>query len=127
MANRSQTAAIRVLIVDDEPDLRLLLRTMLTLDQRFEIAGEAVDGAEALERYAELAPDVLVLDQRMPALVGLEVAARVLADHPDQIVILLSAFLDDSIRVEAERIGVRSVIGKQRIADIGTEILRLVG
>lgn len=126
MSERGQTRTIRVLIVDDEPDLRLLLRTMLTLDQRFEIAGEAINGQEALDRYQELDPDVLVLDQRMPLLAGLDVAERILADRPDQIVILLSAFLDDTIRADAARIGVRSVVGKQRIADIGQEILRLV-
>src|SRR3546814_9289830 len=72
---------VRVLIVDDEPDLRLLLRTMLDLEADIDIAGEAGDGAEALERYAEIGPDVLVLDQRMPVLSGLEVAERVLQDR----------------------------------------------
>lgn len=119
--------AIRVLIVDDEPDLRLLLRTMLSLDHRFEIAGEAVDGGEGLSLFRQLRPDVLVLDQRMPVLMGLEVAERVLVEHPDQTVILLSAYLDDTLAVEAARLGVRGVLGKQRIADLGSEILRLVG
>lgn len=120
-----RTGPLRVLIVDDEPDLRVLLRTMLGIDQRFEIAGEAADGAQGLAMYRELRPDVLLLDQRMPMLEGLEVAALVLADHPDQIVVLMSAFLNDAIVKEALALGVRSVIGKQRIAGIADEILRL--
>jgi DNA-binding NarL/FixJ family response regulator len=119
--------AIRILIVDDEPDLRLLLRTMLSLDHRFEIAGEAVDGREGLSLFRELRPDVLVLDQRMPVLMGLEVAEQVLVEHPEQTVILISAYLDDALATEAARLGVRGVLGKQRIADLGSEILRLVG
>lgn len=119
--------SIRVLIVDDEPDLRLLVRTMLTLDPRIEIVGEGVDGGEALELYERLRPDVLVLDQRMPVFKGLEVARRVLADHEDQVVILLSAYLDDDVLQEASAIGIRGVIGKQRMADLAPEILRLAG
>jgi DNA-binding NarL/FixJ family response regulator len=120
-------ATIRVLVVDDEPDLRLLVRTMLGLDQRFEIAGEAVDGGEGLARFRELRPDVLVLDQRMPVLEGLDVARQVLADHPDQAVILLSAHLDDRMRAEATSVGIRSVLGKQHIDGLADEILRLLG
>ena len=118
--------SIRVLVVDDEPDLRLLVRTMLGLDQRFEIAGEAVDGGEGLARFRELRPDVLVLDQRMPVLEGLDVARQVLAEHPDQTVILLSAHLDDKMRAEAAALGIRSVMGKQHIDGLAEEILRLV-
>jgi len=116
---------VRVLIVDDEPDLRLLLRTMLSLDPRIEIAGEAGDGGRGLELYKELRPDVLVLDQRMPVLEGLEVAARVLAEDPGQLIVLISAYLDDAMRLEANDLGVRSIMGKQHIEEIGAEILRL--
>jgi DNA-binding NarL/FixJ family response regulator len=122
------TRTIRVLIVDDEPDLRVLLRSMLSIDQRVEVAGEAGDGGEGLAMFRELRPDVLILDQRMPELTGLEVAERVLADDPDQTVILMSAYLDDAIRAEAAAVGIRSVIGKpQNIDTIVDEIIRAAG
>ena len=124
---REHTGTVRVLIVDDEPDIRLLLRTMLGLDPRIEIAGEAGDGRRGLELYHELRPDVLVLDQRMPVLEGLEVAALVLADDPGQVIVLISANLDDAVRAEANELGVRSIMGKQNIEEIGAEILRLTG
>lgn len=117
--------AVRALIVDDEPDLRLLLRTMLDLDQRIEVAGEAGDGGEALERYAELSPDVVLLDLRMPVLDGFEVAARILRDRPDQAIILFTAFLDDSIQQQALALGVRSVVGKGQIDSLAAEIVRV--
>ena len=125
MASADATPTIRVLIVDDEPDLRLLLRTMLDLDHRIEIAGEAGDGAEALDRYAELRPDILLLDLRMPVMNGLEVAARVLADEPDQSIILFTAFLDPALIAEATELGVKSVLGKGDIDALTAEILRL--
>lgn len=126
IASGVRNGTIRVLIVDDEPDLCLLLRTMLTLDQRFEIAGEGTDGGEALALFEQLRPDVLLLDQRMPVLTGLDVARRVLDEHPDQAVILLSAYLNDAVKAEAAALGVRGVIGKEHILDLGPEILRLV-
>jgi DNA-binding NarL/FixJ family response regulator len=119
------TRTIRVLIVDDEPDLRVLLRSMLSIDQRVEVTGEAGDGGEGLAMFEALRPDVLILDQRMPELTGLEVAERVLAGNPEQAIILMSAYLDDAIRAEAAAMGIRGVIGKpQNIDTIVDEIIR---
>ena len=52
-------------------------------------------------------PDVVVLDNRMPHLSGLEAARRIMDERPDQVVILYSAFLDDSVRAEARSSGSR--------------------
>jgi two-component system, chemotaxis family, chemotaxis protein CheY len=123
----ADASVIRIVIVDDEPDLRLLLRTMLHLDHRIQIAGEAGDGGEALARYEELQPDVVVLDQRMPVMSGLEVAERILAQNPDQRVILFTAFLDETTTARARALGIASVMAKDQIDRLGPEIYRLAG
>jgi DNA-binding NarL/FixJ family response regulator len=56
--------------VDDEPDMRFLLRLQLDSDDRFEVVGEAEDGLEALECCRTMAPDVVIMDVRMPRLDG---------------------------------------------------------
>jgi DNA-binding NarL/FixJ family response regulator len=117
---------VRVVIADDDPDIRVLLRSLLDLDHRIEVAGEASDGGEALDRFTELRPDVLVLDERMPVLYGLEVARRVLREHPEQALILCTAFVDDSVTSKAAELGVRCVLGKGEIHRLGDEILRSV-
>ena len=119
------TSTVRVLIVDDEPDLRLLMRTMLDLDHRIDIIGEAADGGEALERFAELRPDLVLLDLRMPVMNGLEVAQRILQDHPDQRILLFTAFLDPRLAAEAAALGISGVLGKGDLDTLTAEILRL--
>jgi DNA-binding NarL/FixJ family response regulator len=121
-----RTDAVRVVIADDDPDIRVLLRSLLDLDQRIEVTGEASDGGEALTQFAQLRPDVLVLDERMPVHYGLEVARRVLRVHPDQAVILCTAYVDDTVLSTATALGVQSVLGKGEIHRLGDEILRVV-
>jgi DNA-binding NarL/FixJ family response regulator len=121
------TPLIRVLIVDDEPDIRLLLRSMLGIDQRFEVAGEAANGAEGIELCESLRPDVVILDQRMPVLGGMEAAERILRDHPEQAIVLLSAYIDVALRDDALALGVRRVVGKQEIMDLGPHLLQAIG
>lgn len=121
-----RTDTVRVVIADDDPDIRVLLRSLLDLDRRIEVAGEASDGEEALKRFAEVRPDVLVLDERMPGLYGLEVAQRVLRDHPDQPVILCTAYVDDTVLATAAALGVQCVLGKGDIHRLGDEVMRLV-
>jgi DNA-binding NarL/FixJ family response regulator len=124
--NESITRTVRVVIADDDPDILVLLRSLLSLDHRIEVTGEATDGKEALERFTLLHPDVLVLDERMPGMYGLEVAARVLETHPDQAIILCTAYLDDSLAANAALLGVRCVLGKKEVSRLSEEIVRAV-
>jgi len=107
---------VRVLIADDEDDMRALLRATLELaelaDARLCIAGEAVDGEDAVAKWREARPDVVVLDQRMPNASGLEAARRILAEDPDQAVVVLTAFPDRHVQAAAGRLGIRGWMSK---------------
>jgi NarL family two-component system response regulator LiaR len=91
--------AIRILIVDDHAVVREGLRAFLGLQEGFEIVGEAADGEEALERAAELEPDVILMDLVMPKLDGVsamrELRRRAGSQGSTPRVIVLTSFLDD--------------------------------
>ena len=104
---------LRVLVVDDEEDMRALVRSTLELaDMRLHVAGEAVDGDEAVRMWREARPDVIVMDQRMPRTSGLEAARRILEEDPDQAVVVLTAFPDKHVQAAAERLGVKGWMSK---------------
>lgn len=73
---------IRTLLVDDEQPARDRLRQLLAAHDDVEIAGEAEDGVQALERVADVTPDLLLLDIQMPGCSGLEVAASLPRPRP---------------------------------------------
>jgi NarL family two-component system response regulator LiaR len=86
---------IRVLIVDDHAVVREGLRTFLALQDGIEVAGEAQDGEEALERVAELHPDVVVMDLVMPRLDGVGAMRELQRLERAPRVLVLTSFLDD--------------------------------
>ncbi len=118
-----------VLVVDDERDVREVVRAFLELDG-FDVVGEAVDGADAVERYLSLdpppCPDVVVLDQRMPVMSGLEAAALMLERRPDQIVVMFSAHLDDDARAKAKDLGVAACLDKTKPARLPHALRELI-
>ena len=61
-----------VVVIDDTPDLRLLLRMVLELTDRYSVVGEAGDGAEGIEMVRQWQPDLVLLDLAMPVMDGLE-------------------------------------------------------
>lgn len=112
-------AQARTLIVDDEEDMRILLRaTIEAANQGLTVAGEAANGEEGLEQWRAHRPEIVVLDQRMPGLTGLEVAERILAEDPAQSIVLFSAYLDDETRRAAGDLGVRACLSKSEFSRI---------
>jgi len=81
---------IRVLIVDDIPQVRQDLRTLLPLAGEIEIVGEAADGLEAIRQTEALHPEVVLMDLEMPVMDGYEASYRIKIQHPDCRVIALS-------------------------------------
>jgi len=97
--------SIRLLIVDDQRLMREGLRTLLELEGGFEIVGEGTNGQAALDAYAELKPDVVLMDIRMPGMDGVEATRRLCARWPDARVIILTTFDDDANVFEGLRAG----------------------
>jgi DNA-binding NarL/FixJ family response regulator len=101
--------SIRVLIADDQALVRAGFRVLLDSSDDIEVVGEAADGAEAVAAVAELAPDVVLMDVRMPVMDGLEATRQILAGHPDAAagprVLVLTTFDIDEYVYEALRAG----------------------
>ena len=107
---------IRVLVVDDEEDMRTLVRATIELaDEGLSVTGEAVDGDDAVRKWHDERPDVIVLDERMPVATGLEAARRILAEDPNQPVVMLTAYPDRRVQLAAGRLGVRACMSKDDI------------
>jgi DNA-binding NarL/FixJ family response regulator len=84
--------AIRILLVDDEPLLRMAFTMVLDAQADMEAVGEAGDGAEALRMTRRLRPDVVLMDVRMPGTDGIEATARIVAECPASKVLILTTF-----------------------------------
>lgn len=112
---------IRILIVDDQRILREGLRTLLGLESDLEVVAEAEDGQAALDQYAALQPDVVLMDIRMPRLDGVEATRRLLERWPAARVIILTTFDDDAYVFDGLRAGALGYLLKdvsgQELAD----------
>lgn len=119
-----------VLIVDDEVDMRLLVRLVLEAARNgIEVVGEAADGLDAVSVFDTLdppeVPDVVILDNRMPGRSGIEVAREMLRREPDQRVILFSGFLDADLESEARELGVAACVSKSDVERLPSLVLEM--
>ena len=101
----------RVLIVDDSPIMRQML-VKIFKDEGFEVAGEAVDGAEALEMFESLKPDLITLDIVMPKKRGIEVLEHIMAVKPETRVIMASSVSDARTVMHCLKMGAKQYIVK---------------
>ena len=103
---------IRVLIVDDHLIVREGLRLIMDTEPSFELVGEASDGAEAIEQSAELEPDVILMDLRMPRLDGLAAIERLQAEQPHIAIVILTTFNEDDLMRKGLQAGARGYLLK---------------
>lgn len=118
---------VGALIVDDEEDIRLLIR--LTVDganQGLHVKGEAEDGPQALEIIDELDPEVVILDQMMPQMSGLETAKQILSRRPEQKIVFCSAYLDARLRSQARELGITHCLSKDQIDKVPATLMEVV-
>ncbi len=109
-------SSIRVLIVDDSAFIRKALQRMLLADPSIEVVGVARDGAEGVRLAAELHPDVVTLDVKMPVMDGLEALRRILADRPTP-VLMLSSFTGEGAEttLQALELGALDFLDKSSV------------
>ncbi|GAA2858263.1 response regulator transcription factor [Streptosporangium fragile] len=117
---------ISVALVDDEAMVRVGLRMVLSVEPDIEVVGEASDGAEALGLVARTRPDVVLIDVRMPHMDGLEASRRLVRDHPDSKVIVLTTFDEDAYVAAALRAGVSGFLLKVAPPEHLVEAVRTV-
>ncbi|MGV4986268.1 response regulator [Streptomyces sp. NPDC001709] len=122
----SGAGPIRVLIVDDQQMVRQGFSVLLGTQPGIEVVGQAVDGLDAIAQTAELSPDVVLMDIRMPELGGIEATRLITAEHPAIRVLVLTTFDLDEYVYEALRAGASGFLLKDASAEKLAEAVRVV-
>lgn len=101
----------RILIVEDAPYIREVFRYALELNKHV-IAGEAVNGVEAIDMYRDLKPDIVLMDLLMPVLDGISAIRKIIEMDPKAKIVVVSAISKSSIRDEAMSAGAIDFVPK---------------
>ncbi|MFF9282333.1 response regulator [Streptomyces griseosporeus] len=118
---------IRVVLADDERMVRTALRAILSAEPDLVVVGEAADGAEAVAVVRETAPDVVLMDVRMPGTDGIRATEQILATLPGSPrIVVVTTFENDSHVYDALRAGASGFLLKRADADALVQAVRLV-
>lgn len=101
----------KILIVDDSRTSRKILKGILE-GEGYEVIGEATNGQEGYDRYAELKPDVVTMDITMPVLDGIEALKKIKGEYPDAKVVMVTAAGQKTKMVEAVQNGANEFVSK---------------
>lgn len=115
-----------VLLVDDQALLRLGFRLVIESEPDLEVVGEASDGQVAIAQTAALAPDVVVMDIRMPGMDGIEATRRIVSEHPATRVLVLTTFDVDEYAFAALRSGASGFLLKNALPEELVAAIRTV-
>lgn len=100
-----------VLVVDDAVFMRTTIKRMLE-DQSFNVIGEASNGAEAVEMYHKLLPDVVTMDVTMPGMTGIEAVEAIISEDPNAKIVMVTALGQQKLIVDAIERGAKDFVTK---------------
>jgi len=101
----------KILLVDDAAFMRMMIKGILTKNG-FSVCGEAQNGQEAIDKYKELKPDLIIMDITMPVMDGLVALKTIKKDHPEVKIVMCSAMGQESFVIEAIKSGAADFIVK---------------
>jgi len=118
----------RILIADDRESMRTAIRALIKMRPDWQICGEANDGREVVAKAAELQPDLVVLDFKMPVANGIKAGSEISRSMPTIPIVMYTLYVTPEIEVAAKLVGIRQVIGKEDggkclLSAIDTELL----
>ena len=116
--------SIKVLICDDQAIIRDGLEMLLKLERNIQVAGQARDGAEAVELAERLAPDLVLMDLKMPGMNGIEATRQIRAKFPQVKVLVLTTYDDDEWLFDAVRAGAAGYLLKDTPREKVVEAIR---
>ncbi|HLQ73862.1 MAG TPA: response regulator [Bacillota bacterium] len=108
--------AKKILIVDDAAFMRMMIKDILEKNG-FDVVGEAQDGAEAIEKFEELKPDLVTMDITMPEMDGITALKEIKKNHPESTIIMCSAMGQQAMVIDAIQAGAKDFIVKPFQAD----------
>ena len=117
--------AKNILICDDAAFMRMMIKDILTKNG-YNIAGEAENGAKAVEKYAELKPDLVLMDITMPEMDGIQALKKIREIDPNAAIIMCSAMGQQAMVIESIQSGAKDFIVKPFQADRVIEAVRKV-
>ncbi len=109
---------VRILVADDNPAIRRYLRGLLDQQSDWLVCGEASNGKEAVERFRQAKPDLIVLDFQMPEMNGLDAARLIVGLSPKTPILMVSIHLTKQLSEEARKVGIRGTCAKTDISSV---------
>ena len=103
----------RILIADDHKSIRMEVRASFRMHTDWQVCGEAKDGREDMAKAAELQPDLIVMDFKMPLADGLKAGSEIGMSMPNVPIVMYTSYKTRELEVAAKMVGIRQVVGRE--------------